>query len=215
MILRPLSASSLCRFSLLPFLIAAVFFGMGCNHQAAEEAEVILAQTLDPTPPNDCEPGYYVEFPLETETFEAGDVEFETHVETGTYILDECKCLIESFELVFEGMDSTWTLLVLNSAENALDFEVKYDESGRAHILIRNPENLPDGNLTVLFDFQGEGEGPGPTLVSAGGLCIVENVITGDDGTPKVLPYKLTQSSGTGATTTRVYVSPEIGFPSN
>lgn len=186
--LERLFALLLYRLSFFGVLAVSMLLVTSCNFEKAEMAEVVLAtDTVTP-----CEPTDSVDFPLATYTFTSGDIDFATVLETGAYQSSDCLCEVEKFLFVFSDVESDWEIVILDAQGDSLDCEIVIDSTGTAYIFLGNPEDLPDGNLTMFFDFDAGGTDPNPTLEHAGGLCIIENVVgTGTWPLNLTDPYKL------------------------
>lgn len=152
---------------------ASLFLLSACNSETSEEAQAMFAQADS----YGCYCGDSVDFPLETHLPEGAEADYEMDVETGSYSLTDCLCEIVDFGFVFSGVDPNWPVVVLDARGDTVDFDITVDLFGTAYIVIPHPENLPDADLSVSVDFIADGEIPAPTLVHAGGLCIIENVV--------------------------------------
>jgi hypothetical protein len=205
--LESLFSLRLCRLSVFTVVAVSLLLTTACNSDKTEVADAILAGALV----YPCNTADSVDFPLETQVPESGDMDFVTDVETGPYQLSDCLCEIEEFGFIFQDVDPDWAIIVLDSQGDTLKIELTINQNGTAYILFPNPEDLPDEHLTMFFDFDSGGDGPSPTLVHAGGLCIIENVVGTGDWQTFVLPYKLTHVPAPGDTSTRVFIPSRIG----
>ena len=207
-----LFASRWYRMPAFAALAVSLFLLPSCHSETHEEvSELLIAADF-----NSCCPADSVDFPLEAEVVETGNSDFEMHLETGTYQLSDCLCEVQNFELTFEGVSPEWPILVLDSRGDTVQVDITVDGSGMTTISIPQPQDLPGEFLTISIDF-GMGENDErPTLVTAGGLCIIENVvgtIIGQSNQTMAIPYQLTSSPANGPTINRVFIPTSIGGP--
>ena len=200
------------RNSLLAGIVLSLFFITACTSETPELAGA--------TPQGDlvypCNPTDSVDFPLDAYTFETGNLDMAVDLETGSYQLSDCMCKIEGFQYVFDGVAPDCNILVITADGDTLDstqVEISINEFGVATVLLPNPEILTDDRLTVYFVFDAEGDDPKPTLVHAGGLCIIENVVGTVAWNTQTLqtPYVLTQTDVNGNTLKKIFIPTAIG----
>lgn len=173
---KPCFSSYLRRTHLFSWVAASLLLLTSCHQEINEVDELELALVLA----NEIcgEEGESVDFPLDVYTSGLGDADYGVNIETGPYQSTDCLCKVRNYELIFTGYNPEWTLTVtdLNGNPVAIDLIVD-EETGRAIVTILEPGNLLDQDLSILIHVDNEDQDPDPTLVQAGGLCIVENVI--------------------------------------
>ena len=198
------------RNSITAGMLLSFLFLTACNSERPDLASA--------TPQGDmvhpCNPADSVDFPLDANTIENGNQDVVTDLETGPYDLADCMCEIDGLLYIFQGVGQDCQILVIDADGNTLDsMEAEVTiENGIATILLPHPEELPDDRLTVSFAFDTGGDDPKPTLIHAGGLCIIENVVGTIAGTTEMQePFVLEKTDVNGNTIKKIYIPAAIG----
>lgn len=211
--LKPCFSSYLPCAHLFSWAAVLLLLLTSCHQEfvGVDDLEVTLARNAELCN----EDGDSVDFPLEIYTSGVDDADYAVNVETGPYQSTDCLCKIRTYQFYFTGVNPEWPITITDMDGNPVALDIVVDgESGKAIVTILNPELLLDQDLTVLITF-GNGDGElTPTLVQAGGLCIIENVII-DQGIPLGLqaPLILFDSSGSsnGGSMRKAYIPTSIG----
>lgn len=170
------SSSCLRRTHLFSWVAALLLLLTSCHQEINEIDEFELAPALAE---EFCgEEGESVDFPMDVSTSGLGDADYGVNIETGPYQSTDCLCKVRNYELIFTDYNPEWALTITDLNGNPVAFDLVVDEeTGRAMVLILDPGKLLDQDLSILIHIDNEDEDQDPTLVQAGGLCIVENVI--------------------------------------
>ena len=123
-----------------------------------------------------CDDGAYMEFEFVYQTTGVNNPDYLVELNTGSYNPDNCMCEVSDMVITFEHVYSEEVITILDADDNTVEHEIVQD-GDLTHVVILHPENLPDDNLSVQVDFESVPvTNTLPDLVTAGGLCIVENL---------------------------------------
>lgn len=96
---------------------------------------------------------------------------------TGPFTTDACLCRVNKYEFILEGSYGLSDLNMIDMNRNNVTIDVTGDIHGNTIVTVPAPYNLPDAELSVYLDLLHYAAPDNvPSLLKAGGLCIVENI---------------------------------------
>ncbi len=135
---------------------------------------------------------------------------------TGPFTTDACLCRVSKYEFILEGYHSISDLHMIDMNRNTVTIDVATDVSGNTVVTVPAPYDLPGAELSVYLDLLHYAAPDNvPSLLKAGGLCIVESIGgTGDDPPVNVFsPIIVHGSDVFGQPTKKAYIPVSITVP--
>jgi len=119
-----------------------------------------------------------------------------------------CLCRLQKFELEFTDLPNSNLLNLYNDSGDPVPFHgPSYNLSSNTYTVIISADNL---NMGLYISYNQTD--PSPSLVTAGGLCMVDNVSGPDSvSTYWTRPYERQYTNGEGQTTTEYFVPASTG----
>lgn len=155
-----------------------------------------VAQVVQAMEELDCTNGDEVEFPIECGLTGLPQPDYFAYLNTGPYSTDDCMCLLQGFTLTFDNVAPNESISIVDEKGEPVSFTVVVNSQGQTVIEINDLGQLEGDNLGIFIDFfLAPEEAPMPDLVSAGGLCIIDN-ISGMGNPVQVMAHALFQYEG-------------------